>query len=159
MFAAINIILTLVWAGLFGGPTMANLVSGFVVSYGILYYTMRGLHGHAGYFGKVPKLIGFIFYYLWELLQSNAVIAYDVLTPRHHMRPGVIGIPLDARTDLEITVLANLITMTPGTLSLDISPDRKTLYVHAMYIRDPEELRADIKNNLERRVLELLRKS
>lgn len=159
MFAGIHIVLTLVWAGLFGGLGLANLVSGFVVSYGVLYFTMRGLPGHAGYFGKVPKFLGFLLYYLWELLQSNAVIAYDVLTPRHHMKPGVIGIPLDARTDLEITILANLITMTPGTLSLDISPDRKTLYVHAMYIRDADKLRADIKNNLERRVLELLRKS
>jgi multicomponent Na+:H+ antiporter subunit E len=69
----------------------------------------------------------------------------------------VIGIPLEAKTDLEITVLANLITMTPGTLSLDVSPDRKTLYVHAMYIKNPEALRFDIKENLERRVLELLR--
>jgi multicomponent Na+:H+ antiporter subunit E len=72
------------------------------------------------------------------------------------MRPGVIGIPLRARTDLEITVLANLITMTPGTLSLDVSPDRRTLYIHAMYIHDPEALRRDIQDNLERRVLELL---
>ena len=88
---------------------------------------------------------------------SNAIIAYDILTPIHHMKPGVIGIPIDAETDFEITVLANLITMTPGTLSLDISPDRKTLYVHAMYIRDPEALRAWIKQNLERRVLALLK--
>ena len=69
----------------------------------------------------------------------------------------VIGIPIKAQTDLEITVLANLITMTPGTLSLDISPDRKTLYVHAMYIRDPEALRRDIQENFEPRVLALLR--
>ena len=53
-------------------------------------------------------------------------------------------------------VLANLITMTPGTLSLDVSPDRKTLYVHAMYINDPEALRCDIKENLERRARALL---
>ena len=72
------------------------------------------------------------------------------------MRPGVIGIPIRAKTDLEITILANLITMTPGTLSLDISPDRRTLYIHAMYIHDPGALRKDIQENLERRVLELL---
>ncbi len=91
------------------------------------------------------------------MVKSNAIIAYDVLTPTHHMKPVVIGIPIKAQTDLEITVLANLITMTPGTLSLDISPDRKTLYVHAMYIRDPEALRRDIQENFEPRVLALLR--
>jgi multicomponent Na+:H+ antiporter subunit E len=156
MYPAINLVLTLVWSGLLGGITLANLVSGFIVSYLMLWLVTRGQRGHDAYFGKLPRLIGFIVYYLWELLVSNAIIAYDVLTPTHHMKPGVIGIPIDAKTDLEITVLANLITMTPGTLSLDISPDRKTLYVHAMYIRDPEKLRADIKENLERRVLALL---
>lgn len=157
MYAAINLILTLVWSGLLGGITLSNLVSGFVVSYFLLWLVTRGQRGHDGYFGKLPRVLGFIAYYLWELVKSNAIIAYDVLTPTHHMKPGVIGIPIEAKTDLEITALANLITMTPGTLSLDISPDRKTLYVHAMYIHDPEELRRDIKENFEPRVLALLR--
>ena len=157
MYAAINLILTLVWSGLLGGITLSNLVSGFVVSYFLLWLVTRGQRWHAGYFGKLPRVLGFIGYYLWELIKSNAIIAYDVLTPTHHMKPGVIGIPIEAKTDLEITALANLITMTPGTLSLDISPDRKTLYVHAMYIHDPEELRRDIKENFEPRVLALLR--
>ena len=157
MYAALNVILTLVWSGLLGGITLANLVSGFVVSYFLLWLITRGQRGHDAYFGKLPRLFAFAVYYLWELVKSNAIIAYDVLTPTHHMKPGVIGIPIEAKTDLEITVLANLITMTPGTLSLDISPDRKTLYVHAMYIHDPEELRRDIKENFEPRVLALLR--
>ncbi len=156
MYPVLNILLTLVWAGLLGTISLETLVSGFLVSYAMLYVVTRGRAGHDAYFGKVPRLLRFICYYLWEMVKSNAVIAYDVLTPTHHMKPGVIGIPLDAKTDLEITVLANLITMTPGTLSLDVSPDRRTLYVHAMYINDAEALRQDIKNNLERRVLKLL---
>jgi multicomponent Na+:H+ antiporter subunit E len=68
-----------------------------------------------------------------------------------------VAIPLDVETDVEITLLANLITLTPGTLSMDISDDRKVLYVHAMYVDDPEALRAEIKNGFERRVLEMLR--
>jgi multicomponent Na+:H+ antiporter subunit E len=157
MYPAIHITLTLVWAGLLGGISLETLVSGFVVSYAMLFVVTRGRPGHDGYFGKLPRLAGFLVYYVWELFKSNAIIAYDVLTPTHHMKPGVIGIPIEVETDLEITVLANLITMTPGTLSLDISPDRKTLYVHAMYINDPDKLRAEIKENFERRVLELLR--
>ena len=73
------------------------------------------------------------------------------------MRPGVIGIPLDAETDLEITMLANVISLTPGTLSLDVSEDRKTLYIHAMYVENPDDLRTEIKDGLEKRLLELLR--
>jgi multicomponent Na+:H+ antiporter subunit E len=73
--------------------------------------------------------------------------------------PGVVAIPLDARTDTEITLLANLITLTPGSVSLDLSEDRRVLYVHAMYIDggDVEAYRRSVKEGLERRVLELLR--
>lgn len=156
MYLALNILFTLVWAGLLGEISAGTLVSGFIVSYGLLYWITRGQLGHDAYFRRVPRLAAFVVYYMWEMIKSNAIIAYDVLTPTHHMKPGVIGIPLDARTDLEITVLANLITMTPGTLSLDVSADRRTLYVHAMYINDPEQLRREIKENLESRVLKLL---
>ena len=75
----------------------------------------------------------------------------------HRSRPGIIAVPIEARTDLEITTLANLVSLTPGTLSLDVSGDRRTLYVHAMFVDDPESIHRDIKNGMERRVLEALR--
>jgi multicomponent Na+:H+ antiporter subunit E len=73
------------------------------------------------------------------------------------MRPAVLGIPLDLEGDLEITFFANIITLTPGTLSLDVSSDRKTLYIHAMYIDDVQQFKQNLKNRLERRIMELLR--
>lgn len=81
------------------------------------------------------------------------------LMPVSYVCPGVVAIPLDARTDAEITLLANLITLTPGSVSLDLSEDKRSLYVHAMYIDggDVEAYRRAIKEGLERRVLELLR--
>ena len=81
------------------------------------------------------------------------------LSPWYPVRPGVIGIPLDARTDREIALLANLITLTPGSVALDLSEDNRVLYVHLMYIDDGDvdAARRNIKENLERRVLELLR--
>jgi len=81
------------------------------------------------------------------------------LASASYVCPGVVAIPLDARTDAEITLLANLITLTPGSVSLDLSEDRRVLYVHAMYIDggDVEAYRRSVKEGLERRVLELLR--
>jgi len=81
------------------------------------------------------------------------------LAQESYVCPGVIAIPLDARTDIEITLVANLITLTPGSVSLDLSEDRKVLYIHAMYIDggDVEAYRRSVKEGLERRVLELLR--
>ncbi len=81
------------------------------------------------------------------------------LAAESYVCPGVVAIPLDARTDVEIALLANLITLTPGSVSLDLSEDRRVLYVHAMYIDggDVEAYRRSVKDGLERRVLELLR--
>ena len=157
MLLAINIVLTIIWAGLFGTVDIPTLASGFLVSYFFLWVVYRGENGRPAYFTKPFGVLCFLGYYLKELVVSNIIIARDILTPTHYMKPGVVAIPIQARTDVEITILANLITMTPGTLSLDVSADRKTLYVHAMYIHDVEALRADITGNFERRVLEMLR--
>ncbi len=157
MFFILNIILALVWAGLIGSINIVTLGSGFVLGYFVLFLVQKVMQKPSRYFSKLPAVVTFILFYLKEIIVSNIVIAYDILTPTHRMKPGVIAIPLDAKTDLEITMLANLITMTPGTLSVDVSTDHKVLYVHAMYIKDPDALRAEIKTNLEYRVLEILR--
>lgn len=107
----------------------------------------------------LPRLAAFIAYYLKELVLASVRVAHDALTPTHHMRPAMLAIPLEAKTDLEILLLSNLISMTPGTVSIDISTDRRVLYLHAMYVTEPEALRQEIKTTLERRVLALLRHS
>ncbi len=156
MIFAINLILAIVWAGLLGTFDAWTLASGFLLGYGALALVYRHEPG-VRYFRKPNDVLGFVAYYAWELFHSNFTVAFDILTPTHHMRPGIVAVPLDAKTDFEITLLANLITMTPGTLSLDLSDDRKTLYVHAMYITDPEKIRHSIKHDLERRVLAVFR--
>jgi multicomponent Na+:H+ antiporter subunit E len=106
---------------------------------------------------KPLLLIRFIIYYLKELVISNLKIAGDVLRPGMHIQPGFINVPLKTQTDFEILALANLVTMTPGTLSVDVSEDQKTLIVHTLYLQDPEAVRKEISENLQGRILELLR--
>jgi multicomponent Na+:H+ antiporter subunit E len=151
-----NLLLALVWASVTGTFTPGNVAVGFVLAYLILLVSQRAL-GPSSYFLKVRKVVEFLAFFVWELILANLRVAYDIVTPHHHMRPAIVAIPLDARTDAEITLLANLISLTPGTLSIDVSSDRKVLYVHAMYMDDAEKFRRDIKRNYERRVLELLR--
>lgn len=153
-----NLLLALAWMVSTGLFTVANFLAGLVLGYLILLFAQRAL-GPSKYFAKVPQVARFALFYVWQMILANARVAYDVATVTHHMRPGVITVPLDARTDAEITLLANLITLTPGTLSLDLSADRRVLYVHAMYIDNDnvEEARRQIKDGLERRVLEVLR--
>lgn len=111
----------------------------------------------AKYLTKTWRVLCFAVFFLWELLLANLRVAHDILTPRHRMRPGVIAIPLDARTDLEITLLSNFITLTPDSMVIDVSPDRRTLYVHTIYVDDVEAQRRKIKDAFERRLLEALR--
>jgi multicomponent Na+:H+ antiporter subunit E len=151
-----NILLALAWAAASGAISLAGLTVGFLVGYGILWFG-RPVLGVSRYFEKMPKAAGFLLFYVRQLVLSNLRVAHDVLTPTHYMKPGMIGVRLDAETDAEITLLANLLTMTPGTLSVDVSDDRGTLYIHAMYIDDIEEFRREIKEGFERRLLELMR--
>lgn len=66
-------------------------------------------------------------------------LAHDILTPTFHMKPAIIEVPVHLKSDHEILALINLVTMTPGTLSMDISDDKKTFFVHVMYLYDKDK--------------------
>lgn len=152
----LNVLLSLAWVALTGKFTPFNLVIGFVLGYTMLWISQRKEQSSV-YFRKVRLVIGFAVFFVWEVIKANLRVAYEAVTPGLHMIPGVIAIPLDAKTDAEITILANLITLTPGTLSLDVSTDRRVLYIHAMYVENVTEFKQHIKQGLERRLLEVLR--
>lgn len=151
-----NVLLAVIWAAATASFSLTNLCVGYVLGYATLWLLQPAMQP-SNYFRKVPQAGRFLAFFGWEMIRANLRIAYDVVTPTHHMRSGIIAVPLEAETDLEIMLLANLITLTPGSLSLDLSDDRKTLFVHAMFVEDPEEIRRDLKDGFERRLLELLR--
>lgn len=149
--------LALVWTAITGDVSFGNLLAGFGFGLLVLFFTRRVV-GQPAYTTKVWRLLNLLLFFVGELVIANLRVAYEVLTPGFGMRPGVVAVPLDARTDAEITLLANLITLTPGTLSLDISADRQVLYLHVMYLdQDVDQFRRRIKDGFERRILELLR--
>ena len=152
----LNIVLALIWGAFTGVISAGNLLIGFMLGYFVMLIARRALYP-SSYFSKVPQALGFVLFFLKELLMANLRVAADVVTPTHYMRPRVLAVPIDARTDVEITALANLISLTPGTLSLDVSTDRRTLFIHAMYAADPDRVRREIKEGLERRLLRMTR--
>ncbi len=151
-----NILLALVWVALTGQLTTQNFLIGFFLSY-LLLWLLQFTVNSGNYFVKVPQLISFFFFFLGAMLIAGLRIAYRVLSPRLPLRPAIIAIPLDVQTDAEITFLANLITLTPGTLSLDVSTNRRVMYVHTVYVEDIETFRREIKEGFERRLLEVMR--
>jgi multicomponent Na+:H+ antiporter subunit E len=152
----LNLLLALVWAMAVGRFTVPQLLLGYVLGFLVLA-TLEPLWGTAQYSGRILRGLRLIAFFFVELLLSSLQIAYDSLTPRLRATPRIIAVPLDAATDTEITLLANFLTLTPGTLSLDISADRRTLYVHAMYARDRQTFLTEVKRGLEARLLEVLR--
>lgn len=151
-----NVVLALAWIALTGSFSAANLGAGFLFGYAVLALMQSSIPALKGYSQRVPRFFRFTLFFFKELAVANARVAFDVATPVWYMKPGVIGIELEAKTDMEITLVANFISLTPGTLSLDVSDDRKVLYIHAMFMADEEELRASLRE-LERRLLIVLR--
>lgn len=152
----LNLMLTFVWVALTGSFAFVNFFFGFAVSFFILRLVVPN-DGGKRYFTFVPKLIAFVFFFLYELIKANIQVAIDVITPPFYMTPGIVKVPLTASTDVEITLLANLISLTPGTLSLDVSDDKKVLYVHVMYITDEAAFIDSVKNGFEKRLLNIMR--
>ena len=153
---AINLILAFVWAVLNGGIGLSSLVVGFVIGYGVIY-VLQPLFEKNRYCTMMFDGLLLVLFFIYELIVSSLKVAWDVLTPVQRSKPALVAVPLEAKTNAEITVLANLVSLTPGSLSVDISEDRKYLLVHAMFVDDPDAFRAEIKNGMEKRVLEAMR--
>ncbi len=149
----LNIILAIAWVAFTGSVSLTGLITGFAIGYGALWL-IQPLIGTSTYFSRVTAWIKLIIMFHYELILSSLEVAMDVLTPRHRARPAVIEMPLDVKTDTGILLVTNLISLTPGTLSLDVSEDRKTLLVHAMFADDHEAILHKLKNGMERWVIE-----
>jgi multicomponent Na+:H+ antiporter subunit E len=153
-----HIILALIWTAVTATFSFGNLLIGLVLAYFVLMVVEPALD-KSNYTRRVWKGITLILFFLKELVMSSIRVAIDVMRPgAFNMQSGVVDIPLDVTSDLEITLLANMISLTPGTLSIEVSEDRKELFIHAMYIDEGVEfVRKNIKDGMERHILEVTR--
>lgn len=155
---AANIIFALLWGVLLGPFTPANLVAGFAIGFVLIWIAGGARPGAARYVRRARALASLIGFTAVELVKSNLTVAWYTVSSLKKLRPGVLAIPLAPdSTDEEITLLANLITLTPGTLSLDVSEDRSALYVHFMNAENAGALVESIKSGFERRIREVTR--
>ena len=152
----INIILAFAWTIVTGSFTLFNLTAGFLIG-AFSLWLIREQSGSMFYFRKVWRILDLIRVFLWELVLSAVRVAVIVTRPNMNLSPGIIAYPLTVDRDVEITLLANLITLTPGTLSVDVSIDRKILYVHCIDVPDEEATIRDIRDGFERKIMEAFR--
>ncbi len=150
--------LAIAWVAVTGSASPHNFVLGLALSL-LSLAVMREAFARRSLPRRIRPLSLLLLagLFLKELALSAWRVALTVLSPHMRLAPGILAFPLSARTDFEIALLANLITLTPGTLSVDVSADRRTLYVHALDCADPDALRRDIAAGFERRIMEAFR--
>lgn len=157
--------LTILWVLLTGDLTLFNFLVGFVASVAGLSF-VRQEPWVAPYArdlrkllrpGRILALFGFFAFLLKELALANAHVAYHVIAPLRRLTPGIVAFPLTVVTDEEITLLACLITLTPGTLSVDVSADRRVLFIHVLDLENVDAFLRSVADGFERRVAELFR--
>ncbi|XEC93149.1 Na+/H+ antiporter subunit E [Paenibacillus tarimensis] len=152
----LNLIIAIVWMFLNDEWTFAHFLIGFLI--GVLFiFALRRFFNDRFYMRRVWAIIKLILLFLKELLLSNIAVTAELLRPKLNIRPGIFALETDLKSDWEVTLLACLITLTPGTLTLEVSPDKRTLYIHAMDIPDAKELVQQIKCSFERAIMEVTR--
>ena len=137
--------LVIVWVALWEDASAANLLSGLAVgSMLILVFPMRP-RGVPGKFRPVPA-IRFAGYFVWKLVEASAVVTWEVLTPTNRINEGIVAIPIRGVSDTLTTLVANAISLTPGTLTLEVRQEPTVLYVHVLHLSDIEAVRREVQH-------------
>ncbi|MBB4116693.1 multicomponent Na+:H+ antiporter subunit E [Rhizobium sp. BK226] len=152
-----NLLLAIAWVAVTGSASLHNLVFGFLLGALALVVIRDSFGGKGGHIPRIGPLLSLAALFLKELSLSAWKVTVTVLSPDMKLKPGIFAFPLTVTSDFEITLLANLITLTPGTLSVDVSTDRRTLYVHALDCSDAEASKRAIANGFERKIMEAFR--
>lgn len=133
----------IVWVALWGDVSAANVLCGVVL--GLVTLRLVPLTSPDR---RVPvrplallRLAGF---FVWALVRASAVVAWEVVTPRNDINEGIVAIPLRTSSPGLMTYVANVVSLTPGTLTLEVRRDPPTLYIHVLHLRAIEDVRADI---------------
>ncbi len=150
------IVLALVWGAISGNFSGLNLLLGAGIG-AIAVVLLSRISGSGKSLRRLRSAISLGLLFIYELLVSAVKVTLVVLSPnlRATLRPAIVAFPLTIKSDAEITLLANLITLTPGTLSVDVSGDRSLLYVHTLTLDTREALIADIAGGFEAKVREV----
>jgi multicomponent Na+:H+ antiporter subunit E len=130
---AVFILALLVWLALTGITQIQEIAAGIIVSAIVTLLSGRFLITTTKKNPLVKRLlygILYLFVFLWEMLKANLHVAYIVLHPLLPIKPGIVKIKTKLKKDTSLTFLSNSITLTPGTLTVDINPEKQDLYVH-----------------------------
>ncbi len=150
----LNMILALTWMFLTTSATGSSFIIGYLLG-AIILYLFRRFFDTPFYLRKVVAVSKLLLIFIKELFIANFDVFKTILRPKLELTPGIFTYETSLKKDWQITLLANLITLTPGTLVMDISPDNKTLYIHALNVGEISEMTDGIRNSFERVIKEV----
>lgn len=152
----LNFIIAIMWMFLSESYTLSAFITGYLVGILLLLVLQRFIPD-SFYMKRVFKVIKLVILFFKELILSNIDIVKHVYRPNLDIEPGIFALPTELKNNWEITMLANLITLTPGTLSVAVSEDNTMIYIHAMDLPDTEQAIQSIKDTFEKAIMEVTR--
>lgn len=152
----INLIISFMWMFLSESYTFPSFIFGYMLG-ALLILILDRFFPSPFYLKRIFKIIKLSFIFFRELILSNIDIVRLIYKRNPDIEPGIFAMPTELKTNWEISLLANLITLTPGTLSVAISDDNSVIFIHAMHIDEVDAAIYDIKNTFEKAIMEVTR--
>lgn len=152
----LNIIIAVMWMFLSEAYSFSAFFSGYLIGILLLLVLQRFIPD-TFYMKRVVKIISLVFLFIRELVLSNIEIVKLVYARKPDIEPAIFAFPIELKSNWEITLLANLITLTPGTLSVAVADDNTHIYIHAMDIDDIDDSISSIKQTFEKAIKEVTR--
>lgn len=137
-------------------PQFSTFLMGFIVGIGILY-AMHRFYGTQFYLRRVFSIIKLLWLFNWELLLSSYSVIRQITTPRLNITPGIFTYKTALKGDWEITALALLLTLTPGSVVMEVSEEGDMFYIHAMDIEQSKEAVIRSIGKFEQAIMEVTR--
>jgi multicomponent K+:H+ antiporter subunit E len=150
----LTLVLWVIWLLLNNTLSAGHMVLGLILAMAIPLLT-SGFWPEKVCLAKPLVLLRFILVVLWDILVANVMVAKLILGPKDKLQPAFMTIDLDIRHPLGIGILANTISLTPGTVSCDLSADHRQLYVHGLHVEDMEQTIREIKQRYEQPLMEV----
>lgn len=152
----LNVVIAIAWALLAGEWSVPGLAVGYIAGL-LIIVLFRNLFSTPLYVKTVWAMVRLLVLFLKELVLSTLAVVKQVIQPKLTMRPGIFAYHTNLTSDWEVTLLSCLITLTPGTLTLEVSPDQRTLYIHAIDIDETDKAIQHIRDSFEQAIMRVTR--
>ncbi|KGM07494.1 Na(+) H(+) antiporter subunit E [Methylophaga thiooxydans] len=150
----LSVALWLIWLLLNNTVALGHVVLGALLAIFIPWFS-AGFWQEKVTIRRPWLLVKYVFVVIYQILVANMMVARLILTNQEKLHPGFLSVPLELTSPLAISLLANTISLTPGTVSCDLSEDQKSLLIHALHIEDADAIITEIKQLFEKPLKEI----